>query len=180
MKVIKINKYDLIIYGCLAGAIICLGIGAKDYFASSSNKGSVKSELSSAIKEVKDNENNPEEESQKVEEVEPDSLEDYDKKLIVDSYFSDILDEIIKDDTISYEMLRSWNNYEILEFRYIREIATDYYQYEVDIKINEKNAILPKETNKNLSNDEYNVITLNIFILENAQNDSFRIRKIDV
>lgn len=177
MKVIRINKDDFIIYSCLIGAIVFLGIGARDYFASLKEESTIKNELKMAIKEV----NGQEETNENIIlQEEPESLRDYEKSKIVKEYFDDILDRKISDSLISYDMVKSWEEYEVLDFKYVREVALNYYEYEVNIRIDNKNALFPRGITEILNTEEYNVVTLNIYILENAQNGSYRIRKVEV
>ena len=113
-------------------------------------------------------------------EEEPEILKNYDKNKIVNTYFNSILDRITTDSLISYDMLKSWELYEIVECNYIKEIADNYYQYDVNIKINNTEASLPRGVTEVLNNNEYNVISLNIYILKDTQSNSFQIRKVEV
>ncbi len=176
MKVIKISKYDLIIYSCLISAIICLYFSGKDYFASLEEESTVQKELQLAIKEIKGEEETTENEI--VESPsEPDNMKAYDKVSLLENYFNNILDRKNKDNYLTYDIINSWQNYEILDCTFNKEIATNYYSYKVNIKINNKNAILPTEKNEQLSTEEYSIITLNTYILYN--NDEYFIKKID-
>jgi len=178
MKVIKINKYDIVIYSCLLLAVFCLYMSGKDYFASLKEESTVKRELQSAIKEIKGEEEPLDEEIIKPV-IEPENIKNYDKTSLLQHYFETILDRIIKDNYITYEILNSWQNYEIINFTFKKEIAPNYYFYKVNIKINNKNAILPKEKNEELSKEEYNMLTLNVYILYNQEKNEYNIKKID-
>ena len=75
-------------------------------------------------------------------------------------------------------MVKTWNNYEVINTNYIKEITDTYYSYSFDLKIPNKKAQLPTNENKELSTDEYTVISLiaNISI----KNNENQVKSIDI
>ena len=67
-------------------------------------------------------------------------------------------------------MIKTWQDYEILESKFLRKITDTYYVYQTNIKINNINAILPTKKNEELSTSEYSIISLfvNILIKDNT------------
>lgn len=177
MELVKMNKYDMIIYGCLIAAILCLVVGSKDYLSSLDKDSSIKEEVKSAIKEI-----NSEEVPSINEEVdlEPEKLAIQDKVNIIQEYLTKIEDRIIIDQLISCSMIESWEKYAIKNIEYSKEIADNYYEYIVDIEVTNKDAILPKKVNGNLSTNEYSVISLKFYIQDLYDSNSFIVRKVDV
>lgn len=174
----KINKYDIIIYSCLLAAIICLILGGKDYFKTLDEETTIKDEVKSAIKEINSNEEDIPTDTN-TGEPEPEKLANFDKFSIVQKYLDSILDQIVKDNLISYKMIKSWDEYSVLNMRYSKEITTKYYEYIVDIKISNKKANLPTEENSELSTDEYSVITLKFYIQDSYERNGFIVKKVD-
>lgn len=164
----KNKKYDIIIYGSLIGAIICIILGYSDYLYTLKDKG-----ISFSKKET-----NIVEETTK--EEEPENLHNIDKNSIVKKYLDSILDQIVTDDLISFDMINTWDNYEVLSTSYEREIVESYYSYLVDIKISNMNAFLPTSKNKELSTEEYLVITLRFNIAYSASKNGFIVKSIDI
>ncbi len=175
----KINKYDIVIYSCLLAAIAFLVLGGKDYFTTLDEETTVKDEFKSALKEI----NNTEEEDIPTDtntgEPEPENLVNFDKFSIVQKYLDSILDQIVKDKLITYKMIKTWDEYSVLNMQYQKEVTDKYYEYVVDIKISNKNANLPTEENKDLSTDEYSVITLKFYIQDSYERNGFIVKKID-
>ena len=66
--------------------------------------------------------------------------------------------------------IQSWQKYEISNINFVRTIVEDYYCYEVDIKIPNKNAKLPTSINVGQSTDTYNVITIYFNIAKKDNN----------
>ena len=156
-------KYDIIIYGCLFTALILIGSTGYSYF----------SDTSYSIKDIfSEKEEEPE--------LEPQELTKVDKKTLLLNYINDLLDEKITDEVLTYEILHSWESYEILDINYDREITTNYYAYLVNIKINNTNALIPTSKNKELSNDKYLVISLNINILKDETTNEYIVKSIDI
>lgn len=169
----KNKKYDIIIYGCLAGAFIFLVLGYWDNLSDLKDNG-----LSHAVKESFQEE--PASEEQPKLDLEPKELVNTDKQGIIQKYLDSLLDRINVDVLISYDMIKSWEKYEILNVEYIRKIADNYYAYKVDIKISNKDAILPTDKNKELSKKDYIVITLNVNIAHSSVKNGYIVKKIDI
>ena len=166
-------KFDFIIYGSLIGASTLLIFGAKSYCASLSEYNGFTSEIKNAIKEMKGEEtvNIPQNEK-------PEILNNINEKEIINNYLYSLLDGINTNETISSDMIKSWQNFEIINTNYLKEITTTYYSYSFDLKISNPNALLPVKKNEKLSTKDYTVITLiaNISI----KNNENLIKSIDI
>ena len=128
MKILSKKKsYDIIIYGCLLVALVLTGIGGYSYLGGTSY----------SLKDII----YPEKQTEVP--IEPKELNEVDKKVLVDNYITELLDEIKTDEVLTFETLRSWESYEVLNIKYEREIADNYHSYIVDLKINNNDAILP-------------------------------------
>ncbi len=173
MRLRRNIKFDLIIYSCLLGASTILVFGAKSYCASLSEYNGLTKEIKNAFKEIKGEEEQPALVAEK-----PSILNDLNEKEIINNYLYSINDEIITDQTISKDMIKTWNNYEIINTNYLKKITDTYYSYSFDLKINNLNATLPTPKNEKLSTNEYLVITLiaNISI-KNGEN---KVKSIDI
>ena len=165
----KSKKYDIIIYGCLIGAVICVILGCGDYLLTLKDEG-----ISFSKQETEVLEEAP------TTEEEPDIIKNADKNSIVTKYLDSILDQIVTSELISYDMISSWENYEVINTTYEREIVESYYSYLVDIKINNLNAILPTGKNKELSTEDYLVISLRFNIAYNASKNGFIVKSVDI
>lgn len=163
-KISKKKKYDLIIYSCLFMALVLISISGISSLDTTSY----------SLKELLF----PEEEIVEIEE--PLELKQIDKKELVDNYILDLLDEIKKDQILTSEILRSWQSYEILNVLYDREITKNYHSYIIEIKINNKDALLPVDPNKKISTNEYNVISLKINVLKDEITKEYSIKSIDI
>lgn len=169
--------YDCIIYSCLFGAILILFIVSASYIKSLKNES-----LSTIAKQVflesptiDDSPNEPPE-TELVPEKEPSTVSEIDKSSLVINYIESIKDRIIIDDVIPYETALSWHTYFVSGLTFEREITSDYYLYKVDLSLN-KEALLPVSLNESLTTPEYNVISLNVYILK--KNDTYIIKNID-
>ena len=173
MRLRRNIKFDFVIYGCLLGASTLLVFGAKSYCASLSDYNGLSSEIKNAFKEIK---GEPIESTPQVEK--PSILDNIDEKTIINNYFKSIVDEISTDKNITPSMVKTWNNYEVINTNYIKEITDTYYSYSFDLKIPNKKAQLPTNENKELSTDEYTVISLiaNISI----KNNENQVKSIDI
>lgn len=173
MKSNKNKKYDIIIYSCLAGALVFICLGYWD------NLKDLKDEnLSFSIKEKNTQEEKAEEKKEL--DLEPKELINADKNGIIKKYLDSLLDQINVDVLITYDMIYSWDNYEILNITYDRKIADNYYAYVVDIKIDNKDAILPTNKNEKLSTKDYIVVTLNVNITYSTVKNGYLVKKIDI
>lgn len=169
----KNKKYDIIIYGCLAGALVFICIGYWDNLKDLKENG-----LSFSVKETSSNKESTTEENSL--DLEPQELINADKNSIIKKYLDSLLDRITVDVLVSYDMIKTWGEYEVLNIEYERKIAEDYYAYLVDIKISNKEALLPTAKNEELSTDDYYVVTLNINIAYSSVKNGFIVKKIDI
>ena len=168
----KNKKYDIIIYGCLVGAFIFILLGYWDNLKDLKEDG-----LSFSLKNQETEENSSTE--QKEYDLEPNELVNADKNGIIKKYLDSLLDRIDVDPLISYNMINTWEEYEILNIEYDRKIAENYYAYIVDIKISNKDAVIPTNKNEKLSTNEYLVVTLNVNIAYSELKNGFIVKKID-
>ena len=168
----KNKKYDIIIYGCLVGAFIFILLGYWDNLKDLKEDG-----LSFSLKNQETKENSSTE--QKEYDLEPKELVNADKNGIIKKYLDSLLDRIDVDPLISYNMINTWEEYEILNIEYDRKIAENYYAYIVDIKISNKDAVIPTNKNEKLSTNEYLVVTLNVNIAYSELKNGFIVKKID-
>ncbi len=159
-------KYDFVIYNCLIGAAVLLGLGAKDYISSLDEFHGLKDEVKSAVKEMQNtNLNEPE---QVLFEEKPSSLDNIDEKSLINKYLNNVRDDIIKDQIITYEMIKTWNSFDIIETQYIREITDTYFTYSFIIKIpNNKNSLLPINKEDAISDEQNIYISLKANIVIN-------------
>jgi len=171
----RINKYDIIIYSSLALAIILLLLGGKDYLSTIESGSVTADELSSSIKAVE----SPTETADESTKEEPADLVSLDKKTLTINYLNNILDEVIKNDIITYAMVKSWGNYEILDITYNREVADNYYCYIANIKLSNKDALIPDTINDSLSTKENPVIQVNVYIEYSNQAKNYQVKYID-
>lgn len=168
------KRDNLIIYGSLIAAIICLSVGAVDYFKDLSNP-SLKNEVKEAIKELSSDED------KKIikKEVEPTELQNIDKKSIIDNHLIKISDQIKKDDLLTPYIIKSWGKYEISNISYKKKIMDDYYSYIVDIKISTEDPVIPTIKNDKLSTDAYIVISLTFNLLKQSDSNEYVVKSIE-
>lgn len=165
MKILSKKKsYDIIIYGCLLVALVLTGIGGYSYLGGTSY----------SLKDII----YPEKQTEVP--IEPKELTEVDKKVLVDNYITELLDEIKTDEVLTFETLRSWESYEVLNIKYEREIADNYHSYIVDLKINNNDAILPTYKNDKLSTEEYNVITIRFNVLKDSNSTEYSIKSAEI
>ena len=168
------KRYDLIIYVSLILAFICVIISMID-----NNKEVV--EIKEYPKEEMESPLVPTETSPNVEDTEePAELKSVDKNSIVKKYLDEILDRVIKDEIITYNMIRTWNTYEVLDATFERQIIDYYYAYRVNIKITGNNINIPTNKNESLSTEEYTVITLTFNILKSGKQKGYIVKAIEI
>lgn len=172
MKLKRNVKFDIIIYSCLIVATVLLVMGTKSYFLSLDEYSGLTSEVKTAIKEMKNEEEIVEDIIEK-----PATLDDINEQELIENHLYNILDNISRDENISQDMIRSWNNFEVINTNYIREITPTYHSYSFDLKIHNLSAKLPV-TKKEESTDEYIIITLvaNISI----KDSKYQVKTIDI
>ncbi len=163
------KKENIIIYGSLIAAIICLIYAGIDYYRDFSDNVKVKDEIKEAFKEMAIDDDATKSVEAPV--VEPAILQKIDKKAIIKNRLTDIKNRKSEDDMFNYTMIRSWGSYEILNIQYQKEVIDGYYMYLVDIKIPNKDASIPNIKNEELSTEDYTVITFKTFIIKN--NDKY-------
>lgn len=169
----KFNKYDIIIYSCLILAIVSLVLGGRDYFNSLQEESTIKEEVNAAIKNI-----NPEEEEVVVkEEKEPTILKDIDKKTLLLNYLSNLNKQ---SKIITSDMVKTWGNYEINDITYKREVAKNYYQYIVNIKISNPKGTIPGKLNEEKTTKENPVLIVNAYLIYNPDTKESMIKYIDV
>ena len=165
MKILSKKKsYDIIIYVCLLVALVLTGIGGYSYLGGTSY----------SLKDII----YPDKQTEVP--IEPKELNEVDKKVLVDNYITELLDEIKTDEVLTFETLRSWESYEVLNIKYEREIADNYHSYIVDLKINNNDAILPTYKNDKLSTEEYNVITIRFNVLKDSNSTEYSIKSAEI
>ncbi len=169
--------YDVIIYSCLFGAIIILFVVSVSYIKTLKNES-----LSTIAKKVflesptiNETANEPPE-TELIPEEEPSTISEVDKSSLIINYIEAIKDRIIVDDVIPYETALTWHTCFVSGLTFEREITTDYYLYKIDLSLN-KEATLPVPLNESLTTPEYNVISLNVYVLK--RNDKYIIKNID-
>ena len=167
-------KYNLIIYSSLLFAIVCMLIAVKGHYDSLEEKESFSNDIKEAIKEM-----NPEE----IEEVtieEPDNMKTVDKISVINNILNDIIDRKTTNELITRDMILTWDNYEISNVEYIRQITDNYYCYKADILIFNLNARTPVSSKSDLESEEYLTITLYFNINYNENNNSYNVKTIEI
>ncbi len=164
---------NIIIYASLGLAIILIGYVVKESYANKNQDESVIKEL----EQVFEKKETSKEKKKKVFE-EPNDVKKLDKLSVIKSYFNEIIIRKTEDDVITYRTLSSWGNYEILGIKYIKQIADNYYGYDVSIKIPNKEAIISGRLNQELTTDKYLVVTIEFDMLN--ENGKLIIKNIDV
>lgn len=159
-------KDDVIIYGTLILAISFLFLGSTNYFESLEEKSSLPNEIKLAIYELQGKEITEKNNDIK----EPTEIKKVEKEEIIIKYLDSLKDRILKDELINYDIIKTWDKYEIINMKYEREIAQNYFSYKTDIKIYNNNAKIPTKKNESLSKDDYIVLTLNANIYSDNNN----------
>ena len=156
----KVNKYNIVIYSTLSLGILSLTIGGIHFLKNPEES------YSSKNTEIK----------RTITEKEPESMVDVDKSSIINNYLNQLLDETKKDDLINYDSIKTWNSFYVSSVVFQRTVAYNYYEYKVDITIDNPNATIPVEKNVSLSNDETLVITV---LVDLFQTDEIIVKNID-
>ena len=158
-------KYDFTIYTCLLLALVLIGYSSYTYLDNHSY----------SLKEIF-----YKEEEKTIIIEEPNELKNIDKEELINNYILELLDEKKQDHLLTREVLSTWTSYEIYTIKYKREISKNYYAYLVNFKINNLDAKLPTLKNKELSTNEYIVISLNINILKDEITNEYSVKMIDI
>ncbi len=174
MKKISII-YDIIIYGCLSTAAILLILATIDYYNTLKEPSKIDNEVKEAIKELQSSE-----EELPVIDTEPNTMKSKKIKEQINIYLEELLDQTKTNEKISYEMIKSWDNFEVINSTYERKITKNYYSYKTDIKINNLKAKLPTSKNEKLSTDKYIVVTLNFNIYDILESPNIAIKSVDI
>ena len=164
LRLRKKIKYDFIIYTCLIGALVLIGLSAKEYLNTTSY--SIK-EILFSKEEI-------------VIVTEPQDFKQLNKKQLLINYINDLLDQIKTDNVLTYETLRSWNKYEITNIKYDKEIFNNYHSYIVEFEIKNENAILPTKKNKEKSNEKKSVIELRMNVLKDQETNEYFVKNVDI
>ena len=158
---------NIIIYTSLGLAIILIGYVVKESYANRNEDESVLRELEQVFEKKEE----PKEKKKKKKVYEePETVKKMDKLTVINNYFNEIIIRKTEDDVITYKTLSSWGNYEILDIKYLKQIADNYYAYDVNVKIPNKEAIISGRLNQELSTDEYIVVTIEFDILNEKGN----------
>ena len=157
----KAKKYNIIIYSTLSLGILLLIIGGV-YFLNNpeesySNKSTTK--------------------EHNLNEPEPEEMVSVDKESIINNYLNELVNQSKVDDLINYDSIKTWQDYHLGKIEFQRTIAFDYFEYKVDIIIDNPNAIIPVEKNYALSTEESQVITVLVDLLKNEE---ITVKNIDV
>ncbi len=166
-------KYNLVIYSSLLFAIICMLLAVKGHYDSLEQKESFSNDIKEAIKEI----NTDEEEIEPIKEPEPSNMIDVDKKSVINNILNDIVDNKIKLDLLSKEMILTWDNYEITNIEFIRQITDNYYCYKVDIEIFNLEANVPVTPEYN---ENYITLSLYFNISYNEKNSTYNVKTIEI
>lgn len=165
---------NIIIYGSLILAVILIGYVLKESYKNKNKDESVISELENIFEKKEKNTI----EKKAKEYIEPESVKNIDKLSVINNYFQDILIRKTENEVITYKTLHSWGAYEILNINYKKQIADNYYGYDIDIKIPNKEAIISGRLNQELTTDKYLVVTIEFDMLN--ENGNLIIKNVDV
>ena len=169
------KRYDIIIYISLILAFICVMISIMDNNSESFSKETTPTETEEPIQKPTSDATNLDE----LNTIEPVELQNTDKKSIIKKYLDEIMDRVIKDDVIPYNMIKTWKTYDILNISYERQIIEYYYSYKVDLKLTGNNIIIPAGKNEELSTQDYTVITLRFNILKSGKQNGYVVKAIE-
>ncbi len=167
------TRENIIIYGSLLLAIILVIYVAKTYYDNRDNSEEVFKELNEVF-----NKEEFEEGNNTKNEIEPDKIRFVDKRPIINKYFEDILNRKIKDSLLTYDMVYSWNKFDIQDIKYYKEITDTYYAYIVRIKVDDKKANVGDLASKELSTDDYYILELKFYFV--YDNEKMYIKNVEL
>ena len=147
----KAKKYNIIIYSTLSLAILLLAIGGVQFFK---NPQESYSKENTTVKHL---------------EPEPEEMVSVDKEAIINSYLNELVEQTKVDDLINYDSIKTWQTFRLGNIEFQRTIAFNYYEYKVDIIIQNMEAVLPVEKNRELSNQDIQVITVRVDLLKDSE-----------
>lgn len=168
----KSKKYNFIIYTSLIIALVCIIVSGSSYLKNDTTSYSLTEELKEVVKET-DTE----------EELTIDtatSTPDLDEKTLIENKLKNIVDGTDKDELLTENITKTWEEYSIENISYLREIAPSYYAYQIDIKISNLDAVIPVNKNEELSTDEYLVFTLNFNITYSQRDNGYIVKLIEI
>lgn len=164
--------YDFIINACLFGAIFCLLVGSNSYIKNYQDNNVI-----DVVKQVFLNSPLPSNQANIEEPLEPATNIEINISEVITNYIESIKDRIITDDMFPYEEIKTWQLYTINDILFIKEITDNYYEYSINLYL-DKDYLISLEPNIELSTEEYNVISLKVYILE--KDNTYQVKKIDV
>ena len=154
------KKQNVIIYGSLFIAFLLIVYAIYDYYHDKDSSNSAINEL----KEVLSKKEN-DEEDKIVYGKEPSKLVSIDKKEVISKYLDDIVNRRIENELLSYDVVSTWGEFEVVGIDYIKSITDDYYAYDVSIKISNINGRITGRKNDKLSKDNYIVVNIEFDLL---------------
>lgn len=165
------KKDNIIIYGSLLAAIICLFLAALDYYRDMTTKNTEEK-----IKEIiKNDEITPKKQLEKKEYVE---IKGIDRDKVVQKYLDEISDLLLKDELITTDIIKTWDKYEVFDTTYEKTITKNYYLCNTKIRIQGKNTKVPKESNV-VDMGEYQVLLLKAYILNSTNSNGYIVKKLE-
>lgn len=169
------KRYDFIIYISLILALLCVVISIID------NNAEVQTyeEAKNTNPEKTDLPNESMDTEEELSKTEPEELQNIDKNSIVKKYLDEIMDRVITDETIPYNMIKTWKTYDVINIVYEKEIIEYYYSYRIDLKITGNNISIPGNKNEELSTEDYTVITLRVNILKSGKQNGYVVKAIE-
>lgn len=167
--------YDIIIYTSLLLALTCLSFATFGYFNTLEEESTMTNEIKGAIKELN---NEYDEEPLETTEEEPEELKSINKKEICLEKLNNIKNEVDTNDEITYDMINTWNNFEIVDITYSKTIVTNYFAYLVYIKIPNLEAQLPADVTIQSYTNEYQIIKLTFNLSYSANDNKYFVKSI--
>jgi len=155
-------RQNIVIYGSLLIAIILLAMVAKEYYENKNSNEPLLKELDQVFG-IKSS--GGEVEEKKIIEEEPNSIKNVDKVNVINKYLDNIINRIIEDEILTYEIVSSWGSYKVIGMQYIKSITDNYYAYKVSIMISNKGGIIigdKRELDNNIVLDlEFDILISN-------------------
>jgi len=112
---------------------------------------------------------------------EPAELLNVDKKGIAQKYLDSIVDQIITDNNITFEMMSTWSTYSINKMTFKKQIMSNYFQYEVELQVTGENPILPDNPNIIISKtEESTIIKVYMNLYNSSVRNGYLIKSIDI
>ena len=163
-------KYNIVIYSSLFIAFVCAMascIAPTSAVHTSEHNESIKETEVAVV------------EQEKIEE--PAELLNVDKKGIAQKYLDSIIDQIITDNNITFEMMSTWSTYSINKMTFKKQIMSNYFQYEVELKVTGENLLLPDNPNIIISKtEESTTIRVYMNLYNSSVRNGYLIKSIDI